>query len=124
MNDRKTAPSCARSFLFVKADRLLKRDEFLWFRANGRKTENRYFTAVYGPAKMNRSRLGITVTRRVGNAVARNRIKRRVRELFRHQRQNLKNPLDINIIAKHRAAGLSGKQMVVSLTDLFQRLPR
>lgn len=30
-----------------------------------------------------RSRLGITVSRRVGNAVVRNRVKRRVRECFR-----------------------------------------
>ena len=32
-----------------------------------------------------RSRLGVTVSRRIGNAVVRNRVKRRVREFFRKE---------------------------------------
>lgn len=44
-------------------------------------------------------RLGITVTRKVGNAVRRNRIKRLVREWFRQRRESVKG-LDLVIIAK------------------------
>lgn len=45
------------------------------------------------------ARLGITVTRKVGNAVRRNRIKRLVREWFRHCRTEL-GARDIVVVAK------------------------
>ncbi len=44
-------------------------------------------------------RLGITVTRRVGKAVRRNRIKRVVREWFRARQQELK-PCDLVVVAR------------------------
>lgn len=44
-------------------------------------------------------RLGITVTRKVGNAVRRNRIKRLVREWFRKSGQGL-GAWDFNVIVK------------------------
>ena len=53
------------------------------------------------------TRLGITVTRKVGKAVARNRIKRLVREVFRRQHQHLRAGLDMVWIAKRSAAEVS-----------------
>ena len=46
-------------------------------------------------------RLGITVTRKVGGAVRRNRIKRRLRDIFRRNRQRLNPHLDL-VINAHR----------------------
>lgn len=45
-------------------------------------------------------RLGITASRRVGNAVVRNRIKRQVREWFRAERKTSVRGLDIVVIAR------------------------
>jgi ribonuclease P protein component len=50
------------------------------------------------------TRLGITVTRKIGNAVARNRIKRLVREVFRLHRARLPEGLDLVWVAKQQAA--------------------
>jgi ribonuclease P protein component len=50
------------------------------------------------------TRLGITVTRKIGNAVARNRIKRLVREVFRLNRTRLPEGLDLVWVAKQQAA--------------------
>jgi ribonuclease P protein component len=50
------------------------------------------------------TRLGITVTRKIGNAVARNRIKRLVREVFRLNRARLPEGLDLVWVAKQQAA--------------------
>lgn len=69
-----------------------------------------------------RSRLGITVTRKVGNAVVRNRIKRITREFFRLRQGEIRDCWDINVIAKRQAAGLSSEQVLTSLEDLFDRL--
>jgi ribonuclease P protein component len=56
------------------------------------------------PAKC---RLGITVSRKVGGAVTRNRVKRRVREWFRARRGSLGGGLDWVVIARAPAAGLA-----------------
>jgi ribonuclease P protein component len=53
------------------------------------------------------TRLGITVTRKVANAVGRNRIKRLVREAFRRNRSTLAPGFDLVWIAKRDAASLT-----------------
>lgn len=108
---------------FKKAERILRRAEFLALADVGKKIQNRHFIAISRAGSQNCSRLGITVTKRVGGAVTRNRIKRRVREFFRTHKGSLRGALDINIIAKRAAAGISPAQTAESLRNLFDRLP-
>ena len=58
------------------------------------------------------TRLGVTVTRKVGNAVQRNRIKRVVREVFRRNR-DLFPPADVVFVAKRDAAAVLGYDEVL-----------
>lgn len=69
-------------------------------------------------------RLGITVTRRVGNAVTRNRVKRRVRECFRRRRRELGRPFDVVVIARKGAATLEAQQVESELAALFRGCAR
>ncbi|MCJ2165786.1 ribonuclease P protein component [Pseudodesulfovibrio sp. S3-i] len=69
-------------------------------------------------------RLGLTVSKKVGHAVARNRIKRVVREFFRLHQSDFELPLDIVIVPKRN---LEAKQLDLALateefTPLFSRL--
>ena len=107
---------------FKKNDRLLKRSDFLRLSRTGFKIHNDHFTAIYYPGLCSRTRLGLTVSKRVGNAVIRNRIKRLSREYFRLNRDNINGVWDINIIAKKSAAGLSSQRSCVSLCDIFDRI--
>ena len=66
-------------------------------------------------------RLGIAASRKVGNAVARNRIKRGVREWFRAHRDALPRAADVVVIARPSAAALRGAAIVESLIDLERR---
>lgn len=88
--------------------RLRQRREFLAVQRLGTKYHTRNFlvfvhlTQGVGPA-----RLGVTVTKKVGNAVQRNWIKRRVREAFRRKQGALAPGLSMVWIAKKQAKGVS-----------------
>ena len=111
-------------FFFTKADRILKRSEFLRLSNFGKKFQNKHFVAIFAPGLFPRTRLGITVVRKVGNAAIRNRIKRLAREYFRLNRYMIKGCWDINIIAKKKAAELSTDQTHRSLQQIFDNISR
>lgn len=111
-------------FDFTKADRILKRSEFLRLSILGKKIQNRYFIVIFSPGRFQRTRLGVTVTRKIGNAPTRNRIKRFSREYFRLNRYNITGHWDINIIAKKKAADLSSERAFLSLKKVFKNISR
>ena len=78
----------------------LRRSDFLRASDSGKRLSSRYFL-VFGLKRGDSgpARLGITVTRKVGNAVRRNRIKRLVREWFRQRRESIAD-LDLVVIVK------------------------
>lgn len=67
------------------------------------------------------TRLGITVTRKVGNAVVRNRIKRLVREVFRQHRARLPVGLDLVFVAKQQAAQASFADVLDDFESIVRR---
>ena len=107
---------------FTKEARIRKREEFIRLQNQGKKVFSKYFIALYGPGVVKRNRLGVTATKKVGNAVIRNRIKRYVREFFRQQQHTIEGAWDINIIAKMEAAHITSAQAFGSLKSLFERL--
>jgi ribonuclease P protein component len=68
------------------------------------------------------ARLGVTVSSRVGDSVRRNRVKRRVRELFRRRRARLMPGQDVVVIAKSGAPELSSAETVAELSPAFASL--
>ncbi len=82
-------------------DRLRKRFEFRRVSDQGRRVHTRSFLVLIARRTLDEpSRLGITVTKQVGNAVRRNRLKRLVREVFRQNRSLFPLEADVVVIAK------------------------
>lgn len=69
-----------------------------------------------------RSRVGISASRRVGNAVVRNRIKRGIRDWFRRERGALPENVDLVVIARPKASRLIEKgRVAIALNQTLAR---
>jgi len=109
-------------YSFPKTERLLGRADFLKLSRSGQKRQTRYFIAAMLRDESGTTRLGITVSKRVGNAVERNRIKRIVREYYRLNRDLISVKRDINIIARKYVASLSNQEVRDELGKLFKKI--
>ena len=87
-------------FGFPREHRIIASSGFATVRRTGRRFVTRSFILYVAPASQGVSRLGIIASRKVGNAVARNRTKRVLREVFRLNREQLGLPLDVVAIVR------------------------
>ena len=89
---------------FPREARLAKRSEIQRLQRRGKKIHTKSFIIAYEKSSKESSRLALTVSKKVDKrAVVRNTIKRRLRELFRKIRLQLKDNLEVVIIARGSA---------------------
>ena len=116
-----SAPTTRRKF--PKRARLLKRGEFRRVYDEGQRRSGPLCAVFYRPNGLGETRLGITVPVRVGKAVVRNRIKRRLREAFRLQRPLLAPGWDIVLNPRERVAQVPFQALEKELLRLFPSQP-
>lgn len=85
---------------FPKAIRLRRRRAFLAVQRKGHRATTDHFVFYGRPNGGRPVRLGITVSRKVGNAVARNRLKRLVRDAFRRHPVSWRKGFDLVLVAR------------------------
>ena len=95
-----------------RAARLRSSKDFVRVKDQGRRVATSHFVLLIASRDGSGTpdpgpRLGLTVSRRVGNAVQRNRTKRLIREWFRGERCSLPAGSDVVVIARTGAAGLT-----------------
>ncbi len=98
-----------------KKERIRKRQDYVRIYAEGRRINSRNFTVITCRNRIESRRLGITVSKKVGNAVQRNRIKRLLREFFRLNKNRFSPSHDIVIIAKRAIRPLTYKDVYTEL---------
>jgi ribonuclease P protein component len=109
---------------FPRASRLCSRRLFLEIYERGQRVNSRHF-AIFGVRGATpRSRLGITATRKFGHAVARNRVKRLIREMFRNNRAQDETPVDLVVNVKAAARGQDYARLETDLIARFAELRR
>lgn len=88
---------------FRAADRIRSSRDFARARAEGRREDAGAIVLLVLPNELGRTRLGISIGRRFGIAVARNRVKRLLREAFRLERASLPTGVDLVVLVRpHR----------------------
>ena len=106
---------------FGKDDRIRKRQDYLRIYEQGVRIHSARFTIITCRNQSGIRRLGTTVSKKAGNAVQRNRIKRLLREFFRLNKSRLPASQDIVIIAKRGILPLTYRDVC---TELESRLIR
>ncbi|MBF0455669.1 MAG: ribonuclease P protein component [Magnetococcales bacterium] len=106
--------------MFPKCARLLASADYRRVTGPGRKGVSPHFLLFvrFEPA-IHEPRLGMTVSRKVGNAVVRNRVKRVIREFFRLNRVRFDPSLECVVISRPRAGRTANTVLTQSLTQLF-----
>ena len=115
----------AGRFRLRRSSRLRDRKDFLRVQRSGERRTSRHFVLLRAPqreATDGGPRLGVTVSRRVAHSVGRNRVKRRVREVFRLRRGQL-DPADLVVIARQGAAELPESAAREELETLLVKDP-
>jgi ribonuclease P protein component len=127
---------------FPRARRVRKRLDYLRIQSQGRRYTTPHFLVFtlpstdLGPSKGSRpasdlgsgpavapaTRFGVTVSRKVGDAVTRNRVKRWIRECCRRWVSSLPQSLDIVVVARPQAARAGFAPISAELASLTKRL--
>ncbi len=87
-------------FPFQRKQRIVSKSDFNSIFTSGKKRTVGPLLILTKSNSLNQTRLGLSVPKRVGNAVVRNKIKRRCREAFRTSQQDLPKGLDILVTAR------------------------
>jgi ribonuclease P protein component len=118
-----TNESSAQSYGFSKAKRLTRPAEFLRVKNEGNSARGSMMVVGVLPTEVDeatRFRAGFVTSKRIGGAVVRNRVRRRLREIVRRHQHDLRSGIWFVVIARAGAARASYRE----LEDEWLRLAR
>ena len=96
----------------------MKNRDFQVVYQKGKSYANKYLVMYILRNNTEENRLGISVSKKVGNSVIRHRITRLIRESYRLQESNFQNGFDIVIIARTGAKGRTYQEIESALIHL------
>lgn len=103
-----------------KRIRLRSNQDFKKVYARGKSYRNRNFILIVKPNSLPNPRVGFSITKKTGNSVTRNLLKRRLREIIRLNRSRLTKPLDMIVIPRKNTLDLSYRQLESSLLHVLR----
>jgi len=106
---------------FEKKERVRKRKSYLNSYQRGTRVHSNNFTVILSPNPSGEKRFGVTVSKKVGNAVKRNRIKRLLKEFFRLNKDGLPDSRDMVVVAKKDVSSLKYQDVCLELAGLFKK---
>lgn len=104
---------------FPRRERLTTPREYREVFDHGRRAAGRAFICYV--AEGQGRKMGMAVSRKVGGAVTRNRVRRFIREVYRHERAALREGMRMVVVAKPAAAALTFAESREALCRLFRQ---
>jgi ribonuclease P protein component len=106
-------------FSFTKEERIVKKEEFISLKRDGRRYYTDNFVLIIHNNGRDITRLGTIVSKKVGNSIKRNRIKRLIREYFRLNKKKIPKGHDIIIVAQTKNNNLDFFKVQEELNNLL-----
>lgn len=106
---------------FPRSERLTRRQDFLDLYRSGDKYVGREFICYTAREEGIGRKFGVAVSRKVGGAVTRNRVKRYIREVYRTSRQHMSDNLQMVVVARPAAATMSFHECHDAIGRLFRK---
>lgn len=103
---------------YPHSESLKKNRDFQLIYKEGKSCANRYLVLYVRKNGLAKSRLGVSVSKKVGNSVVRHRITRLVRESYRLQEDMFNSGLDMVVIARVNAKGRTFEEIRSALLHL------
>ena len=100
---------------------LKKNYQFRLVYNRGKSSANKYLVLYILQNRTETNKIGISVSKKVGNSVVRSRVTRLLRESYRLNEENIKKGYDIVVIARNGAKGISYKQINSALLHLCKK---
>lgn len=97
---------------------LKRNSDFQFVYKKGKSYANKYLIMYVIENNQETNRVGISVSKKVGNSVIRHRVKRLIKESYRLQEKIFNSGLDIVVIARNSASDISYKEMESALLHL------
>jgi ribonuclease P protein component len=98
-DERQKKNCCLMRESLPPQERIRKKKDFLIIYKKGSRYKSKYFNLIYLSNTLAYSRVGVVASKKIGNAVTRNKVKRWIRELFRRNKNLLEFPMDLLIVA-------------------------
>jgi ribonuclease P protein component len=114
-------PQGLKIFRFSASEHVRKRADFELIYKNGFKRSGRLMTMFTREREAGVARLGIAATRKMGDAVERNRAKRLVRELFRHNKPV--TAIDVVVVPRREILATPYDRIELEFRSLLARTP-
>lgn len=106
---------------FPRESRVRHKSDFQRIQTGAKRVYSRHFVILLAESRQPASRVGLAVSKRVDKrAVRRNLLKRRLREIFRLNRDRFVRPLDLVIIARSGAADISAQEVGAEILRCLQ----
>lgn len=105
-----------------RGTRLTDSPEFERVYKQGKAYRGKLFSVHVFPGESGGPRLGLSVSKKVGNAVVRNSVKRRLREIFRSEFPEIREEWDFVISARPAAAGASYQELESEFEKALKKL--
>lgn len=112
---------CMKAQSFRRAEKVTNKSSYQIIYKQGGRRSSQFFTMIICGNPNGTRRIGITVTKKTGNAVFRNRIKRLIREFFRRNKDLFPAGHDTVVMAKKNIPPLTYLETEQDLTELFSR---
>ena len=114
-------PTSARS-VEATLERLKRSADFQRVQGSGKRARSALLLLVYAPGEDPQSRVGWAVSRKVGNAVHRNRIKRWFREALRQTPPPKGGPWDLVLIPRSEVLDAGFSVLTAQVAEVFRRV--